>query len=1050
MGLIVSGRPALMAIGFALLLGRGPAAAATAERDPAPPAFPLATNIQQLRQLAQQERRVICSFRIEGMVCATNTAKDQLILHDDSGAELFKLDLAGSHLSPGDRVKLDGQRCSVAIEGAGLAVGKSALVDNDGIHPMLRRSGKVYLAAGSHPVRLLWFNARGRYGLTVSFQGPGMQQQRIPDCALYRAQLDPATGITNRVNGVDYRCYEGPWVNLASVFGGSKLVKAGHAPNFDLGVRTRDEQVGLEFTGYVEVPREGLYTFDTESDDGSLLYVGESAPALERVGPGAPPAARKVVVAQTLPEHEEPQWVEVEGFVTFASETAGGLDLELRGETGRMEVEVADASGLPPTRLLHHRIRAAGVGRGIHSIEGPPVLGLLSVLGRAGIALEEPPPSAAPGLPLLTTGEEVKRLKRDEAQRGFPVRIRGVITRAVIGYDSVVIQDATRGVYVRGLPARNPGAPQLAEYWEIEGTTAPGDFAPVITWRQGRRLGVGRLPEPVTATWDRLINGSLDTQYVELQGVVTAVGTNHLELLLREGRIKLGFLDREPGTLNAFENARLRIRGCLFPSWNRATHRVNLGEMNISSASITVEEPAPRDLFAIPAKGIPELLLFDPGAGAFERVKVAGQFLGERQGQCFVTDGTNGLRFQPPSNPAPQPGDLVEVAGFPELGGPSPLLREAVARKTGHADLPPAQPLLPENWLDVEHDATRVRAEGLLVNQRREAAEQVLELQAGLRTFVARLGATAKPSPPLPLGSRVGLTGVYAAQGGNRALGRGVDSFELLLDSPADLQVLARPSWLTLPRVLVALGTVAFILLLAMLWALSLRRQVAHQTAIIHQKAQREAALEERARIAKDIHDDVGSNLTFIMMLGERSREDIAKPRDLAVHTDKIVSYARATVQALDEIVWAINPQNDTLDAMVGYLNQYASQFFESTNVRCRLDVPEHLSSLVLPAEVRHDLFLVVKEALNNVLKHAKASEVTVAVAESVGVLEIFIEDNGFGFDPAASVGKGQGDGLENMRKRMAKIGGGFHLTSLPGQGTKLRLTVNVNGELQV
>jgi signal transduction histidine kinase len=472
--------------------------------------------------------------------------------------------------------------------------------------------------------------------------------------------------------------------------------------------------------------------------------------------------------------------------------------------------------------------------------------------------------------------------------------------------------------------------------------------------------------------------------------------------------------------------------------------------MNISSASITVEEAAPRDLFATPAKHIPELFLFDPGAGAFERVKVVGQFLCARQGQGFVSDGTNGLRIQPPAAQALQPGDLIEVVGYLELGGSSPLLREAVVRKTGHADLPQAQPLLPENWLDAEHDATLVRAEGLLVNQRTEGAERFLELQAGLRTFVARLSPDKRPPPALPLGSRIGLTGVYAAQGGNRAQGRGVNSFELLLNSAADLQVLARPSWLTLPRVLAASGVLALILLGAMLWALSLRRQVALQTAIIHQKAQREAALEERARIAKDIHDDVGSNLTFIMMLGERSREDIAKPRDLAVHTDKIVSYARATMQALDEIVWAINPQNDTLDSLVGYLNQYASQFFESTNMRCRLDAPEHLSSLVLPSEVRHDLFLVVKEALNNVLKHAQASEVTVGVAESAGVLEIAIEDNGCGFDAAASVGKGQGDGLENMRKRMAKIGGGFHLTSLPEQGTKLRLTVNVNGELQV
>jgi signal transduction histidine kinase len=94
-------------------------------------------------------------------------------------------------------------------------------------------------------------------------------------------------------------------------------------------------------------------------------------------------------------------------------------------------------------------------------------------------------------------------------------------------------------------------------------------------------------------------------------------------------------------------------------------------------------------------------------------------------------------------------------------------------------------------------------------------------------------------------------------------------------------------------------------------------------------------------------------------------------------------------------------------------------------------------------------LFLVVKEALNNVLKHAQASEVSVAIAESAGVLEIALEDNGRGFDLGKTDKSRAGDGLKNMRKRMAKIGGGFFLASLPGQGTKLRLTVPVNGDGQ-
>jgi signal transduction histidine kinase len=840
------------------------------------------------------------------------------------------------------------------------------------------------------------------------------------------------------IQGLDYRCYEGSWVNLSAGFGQNKPVKTGHAANFDLGVRTRDEGVGLEFSGYLEVPREGLYTFETESDDGSRLFVGEPSLSLERLGAETPPVPCQLMVAQLLPEDEPAHWTEVEGTVTFASETGAGLRLELRTDTGRMELAVADGSALSPKLLLHRRVRAVGVGRGLRSLEGSRVLGLLSVLSGADIKPLEAVPSGTPGLPLLTTVEQVKRLNREEAQRGNPVRIRGVVIRATAS--SIVIQDPTSGVYVGGLPPRSPRRPRFGEDWEIDGITAPGDFAPVIVWRQGRRLGAGRLPDPVAATWDALMAGSLDTQYVEIQGVVTAVGTNRLELLLREGKIQLGLFSREPGTLNRFENARIRVRGCLLMAWDRATHRVNLGEMNISGATITVEEETPPDLFAAPARPAADLLLFDPDAGALQRVKVAGQFLCARQDQCFMTDGTNGLRFQPRAAHTLQPGDLVEVVGFPEFSGPSPLLREAVARKTGHAGLPAAQTLLPDNWLDARNDATRVSAEGLLVDRRTERNELVLELQAGLRTFVARLNPKGKFLESLPLGSRLGLTGVYAAQGGNGVAGRGVDSFELLLNSAADLRVLARPPWLTLPRLLAASGVLAVILLGAMLWAFSLRRRVSAQTVIIRQKAQREAALEERTRIARDIHDDVGSSLARIAMLSELAEADKDRPEQVEVHVRKIAGSARATVRAVDEIIWAISPEHDTWNSLVEYLSRYASEFFEGTSLRCHLELPLDMPDHPLSSEARHALFLVIKEAFHNALKHSHGSLVQLRVLQTSTGLEITIADDGCGFDPDRTGGRGHG--LANMRGRIAALEGEFGVESAPGRGTRLRLLV--------
>jgi len=207
---------------------------------------------------------------------------------------------------------------------------------------------------------------------------------------------------------------------------------------------------------------------------------------------------------------------------------------------------------------------------------------------------------------------------------------------------------------------------------------------------------------------------------------------------------------------------------------------------------------------------------------------------------------------------------------------------------------------------------------------------------------------------------------------------------------------------------------------------------------------QRVAVEKERGRIAKDIHDDLGSSLTRIMMLGERAEEDLGKRENLAVHVGKIVTTARRTVQALDEIVWAVNPENDTFEGLVQYISHYADEFFENTSVSCRLEMPEALPAFNLPADVRHDLFLVVKEAFNNVLKHSQASEIRVRVSGDEAAVTLEIVDNGCGFDPQKNGGGRVGNGLINMRRRIEGLGGELALASAPGQGTKLSMRVKV------
>ena len=203
----------------------------------------------------------------------------------------------------------------------------------------------------------------------------------------------------------------------------------------------------------------------------------------------------------------------------------------------------------------------------------------------------------------------------------------------------------------------------------------------------------------------------------------------------------------------------------------------------------------------------------------------------------------------------------------------------------------------------------------------------------------------------------------------------------------------------------------------------------------LHQKMEllrRQQAVErERARIAKDIHDDLGANLTLIAVLGDLAKQDKAGER-----IEKMASTARLAVKSLDEIVWAVNPRNDTLAHLIDYTGQFAADYLRAAGVRCLLDVPEHTPPREVPTNVRHNVFLVVKEALQNIVKHAHATEVWLRVSATTLGLRIVIEDNGSGFERAPE--DALADGLRNMHQRMKELGGECRIQSRVGAGTEI------------
>jgi ligand-binding sensor domain-containing protein/signal transduction histidine kinase len=208
---------------------------------------------------------------------------------------------------------------------------------------------------------------------------------------------------------------------------------------------------------------------------------------------------------------------------------------------------------------------------------------------------------------------------------------------------------------------------------------------------------------------------------------------------------------------------------------------------------------------------------------------------------------------------------------------------------------------------------------------------------------------------------------------------------------------------------------------------------------------QQHAIEKERIRIAQDMHDDLGARLTEILMLTDLTRQKKSQPDEVESQTLKTTTAARDLIRNLDALVWAVNPRNDSLDNLATYFCQYADKFLSNTRIRCRLDVPLNLPHAPFSSEARHNSFLVLKEALNNAVKHSGATEIWLRIKITGSQLQISLEDDGKGF--SAEEIRRFGNGLANMRRRVEDIGGKFAITSRTGAGTHVQLQIPISAE---
>ena len=549
-----------------------------------------------------------------------------------------------------------------------------------------------------------------------------------------------------------------------------------------------------------------------------------------------------------------PDVIRVRGTV---AESDSGQGLILSEDYRTLHVQLGIQQKLPPGG----QVEALGF---LGWREQAPVLLQASI---RSVAATNADPQA--GQVLLTHVEQILRLPPNEQELTYDARIRGVVT-SPSGY----VNDDTGGIFVERLEAM---AGRPGDFVEVFGHAGSGQtfgtksYSPVILADGIRVLGRGRWPEPKTFSWNYLMTGQPDGQWIEVTGIGRSANTNVLTLSVEGGQLQASVPDAKPEDMNHWIDASLRIRGVYRAAFNQNGQFQGFSVDVPDLDCVQIDKPPPSDPFAIPAQKAGTLLTYDPLEKLAHRRKVAGVVSHSEEKFFFIQDSSGGLQVQPSQPARVYPGDAVEVVGFPRGGGFSPTLVEALVRKTGTERLPTPVRIHLEEVLRGEHEGSFVSLEAILLGQKLVGSTAILEMQAQQKTFRALLRAGALPGDNYPPGSRVELRGVFKVdrkldeRGAQR-----VSAFDFLLNNAGDVLLLERPTWWTAGHTLESLVGLAAVLLVSLVWAGSLRKRVRERTRELRLEIDERKRAEEELKSSRDLLNTLLENSPDLIYFKDR------------------------------------------------------------------------------------------------------------------------------------------------------------------------------------
>ena len=694
--------------------------------------------------------------------------------------------------------------------------------------------------------------------------------------------------------------------------------------------------------------------------------------------------------------------------------------------------------------------------------------------------------AGAADLPSPLTGvAEIRALPREVAAQRMPVKVRGVVTFAFQSQDNqdFVIQDAAKGIYVNVSQAKRTGILQTnddqSKFWkrgmvlEVEGVTAPGEFAPVIFPKRILTLGTTRPPNAVSVTLPQLLTGVFDCQQVSLQGVVQRVEKSadlnqmdkvHL-LVATEGggHFTADGIDAEGFETDKLVDAAVCVRGCALPFFNLRGELIGVRVLMTDRGDLDILRPPPNDPFSAPVVGLEHLKTFSADSPNLQRQRIQGVVTLSYPAEYFyLQSGNRAVRVTSTQPEALNVGDQIEAVGFVEMSQNFAELHEAVFRKIGFTNAPAPVPM---NWeratqgAEPLHELELSDFDGRLVTLKGRLARIESIPGEPPRLYLDHQGHTiiaefenkmpSEVTGKLRLGSELEVTGICVISLATTAPTFAQirpKGFRILMRSPADVTVLRMASWWTPQRLLGAMLIGIFLLSGSLLWAWQLQRQLNRKSRLlaIEMHARKDAAIEfkatlrERTRLAANLHDTLLQNISALNYQLEACEvESLPRSERKANYLDSARRIVQRAQQDLRGTVWALRvlPLHDQTFAEA--LRTLARQLVEGREVKITVAADDNLPKL--SDFVAGNLLLIAQEAMHNALKHAHPSQIqaAVSVASDGKHITLTVHDNGAGFDPKVQPQpNGVHFGLDGMRERVERLVGKLRVESQPGQGT--------------